>query len=270
MQPRVDAWQGKRAVAVANDRGSSLNRTIWLVVLGIFAFALMALVTLPASVAVGPLGKRGIIVSGVGGTIWNGSAQVVQTGQVNVGAVQWKLHALGLLGAKAIADVKITRSDGSIETTVTAQPSGQLLFENLFASLSLDSLPPSVSFGWRGTVRTRLTTLEIVDNWPHRAVGTVEVTDLIGPPRQPAPMGGFKLAFPEQAPPGVVAGALTDLSGPLQVAGTLELKAADRSYLINGLVSPRADASPQLVNSLQILGIPDAQGRRPVSLSGTM
>jgi general secretion pathway protein N len=247
-----------------------VKKTVWLVLLGILAFALMALATLPADVAIKPLAARGVIVSGVTGTIWKGSAQVVQSGQINVGAVQWKLHAVPLLTGKAVADIKVARADGSVEATVTAAPSGRILFENLLASLPLDSLPPSLSFGWKGTLHTRLAVLEIDNNWPARAIGTVEVVDLIGPPRQPASMGGFKLAFPDQSPPGVVAGALTDISGPLQIAGTLELKAANRSYLINGLVSPRADAPPQLLNALQFLGPPDAQGRRPVALDGTL
>jgi len=247
-----------------------MKKTLWLVLLGIVAFAAMALVTLPAQVAVKPLASHGIVLSGVTGTLWKGSAQVVQSGQVNVGALQWELHGWALLTGKAVADVKITRPDGFVQTKVTAAPSGRLSFENLSASLPLSSLPPAVSYGWKGSAEIKLSSLVIVDNWPAGAVGTVEVLDLLGPPRQPAPMGGYKLTFPEAAPPGVVAGALTDLSGPLQVAGTLELKAADHSYLINGLVAPRADASPQLVNGLQFLGPPDAQGRRPISFSGTM
>jgi len=247
-----------------------MKKTLWLVLLGIVAFAMMALATLPAQVAVKPLASRGIVLSGVTGTLWKGSAQVVQSGQVNVGSLQWELHALALLTGKAAADVKVTRPDGFVQTKVTASPSGRLRFDNLSASLPLSSLPPAVSYGWKGSAEIKLSSLVIVDKWPASAVGTVEVLDLLGPPRQPAPMGGYKLTFPEQAPPGVVAGALTDVSGPLQVAGTLELKAADHSYLINGLVAPRADASPQLVNGLQFLGPPDAQGRRPISLSGTM
>jgi len=260
---------GRRSIATDEGRGK-VKKTLWLVLLGVAAFALLAIATLPAEVAVKPLAARGVLIKGVSGTIWKGSAQVVQSGGINLGTVQWNLHALALLTGKAVADVKITRPDGFVQTTLTAAPSGRLSFNDLTASLPLASLPPAVSYGWKGNLNLRLSSLVIVNKWPASAVGTVEVLDLLGPPRQPAPMGGYKLTFPEQAPPDVVAGALTDLSGPLQLAGTLALKAADRSYEINGLVAPRADASPQLVNSLQFLGPPDAQGRRPVSLAGTM
>lgn len=248
-----------------------MKKTLWLVALGIVAFALFALATLPARVVVDPLAARGIVVNGVTGSVWKGTAQVVQAGAINIGAVQWDLHALPLLSGRAVADVKITRADGFVQTTLTASPGGRLAFSDLTATLPLSTLPPSVApRGWNGQLNARLASLVIVNGWPANAAGTVEVLDLVGPPRKPSPMGSYKLTFPEQSPPDVLAGALTDISGPLQIAGTLELKAADRSYVINGLVSTRASASKELSDVVQYLGAPDAQGQRPISLAGTL
>ena len=248
-----------------------MKKTLWLVALGIAAFVLFALATLPARVVVKPLASRGIIVNGVTGTLWKGTAQVVQTGAINLGSVEWDMSALPLLTGRVVADVKLTRADGFAQANVTAAASGRIALSELVASLPLSALPRSVAPpGWLGKLNVKLASLVISNGWPASAAGTVEVLDLIGPPRQPAAMGSYKLTFPEQAPPDVLAGALTDISGPLQIAGTLELKAADRSYVINGLVATRPDASPQLSNSLQFLGPPDAQGRRQVSLAGTM
>ncbi|MET0499652.1 MAG: type II secretion system protein N [Steroidobacteraceae bacterium] len=248
-----------------------MKRTLWLVALGIVAFALFALATLPARVVVDPLAARGVTVSGVTGTVWKGTAQVVQAGAVNVGAVQWDLHALPLLTGRAVADVKITRADGFVQTTLSAAPGGRIALSDLNATLPLSALPPSVApRGWNGQLNAKLATLVILNGWPANATGTVEVLDLVGPPRKPAAMGSYKLTFPEQSPPDVLAGAITDINGPLQVAATLELKAADRSYVINGLVSTRGNASPELAKAVQFLGAPDAQGQRPVSLAGTL
>jgi hypothetical protein len=52
------------------------------------------------------------------------------------------------------------------------------------------------------------------------------------------------------------------------VNGTLSL-GADRSYVIDGLVAPRPDATPAVTDTLRYLGAPDAQGRRPFSVAGT-
>jgi hypothetical protein len=66
----------------------------------------------------------------------------------------------------------------------------------------------------------------------------------------------------------VLAGALTDMGGLLQITGTLQLK-ADRSYLVEGLVATRPETPRDVADSLQFLGTPDAQGRRSFSLAGT-
>ena len=63
-------------------------------------------------------------------------------------------------------------------------------------------------------------------------------------------------------------GKVKDLEGPMQVDGTLSL-GADRSYVIEGLVAARPDASKAVTDTLRFLGNPDAQGRRPFSLAGT-
>jgi len=91
-----------------------------------------------------------------------------------------------------------------------------------------------------------------------------------GPARQPVNRGSYKIALPAQkSPPGTLTGDLSDIGGPLQVTGTLQLK-PDRSYLIEGLIAPRPDAPSDVVNTLQFLGAADAQGRRPFSLAGTL
>lgn len=248
-----------------------MKKVWWLVAIGVGTFVVFALVTLPASVITSPLAKQGLLLSGVSGTVWHGAAQVVQSGNARIGSVQWQLHPLALLRGRAAADLKLMRVDGFAQGYVEASRSGRVTLRDISAALPLSVLPPQfVAGGWNGNLKLQLTTADIVDRWPAALVGTIEVLDLIGPARRPSAMGSYKLVFPQQAQPQVLAGALTDISGPLQLAGTLQLKAADRSYVLDGLIATRPDASPDLVNSLQFLGAPDAQGRRPISLAGTM
>ena len=186
-----------------------MKRKLWLVALGLLAFALFALVTLPARVVVDPLAARGVTVSGVTGTVWKGSAQVVQAGAINVGAVQWDLHALPLLTGRAVADVKITRADGFVQTTLDVASGSKLILSDLTATLPLSALPQSVGpRGWSGQLNAKLATLVIENGWPTNAAGTVEVLDLVGPPRKPAAMGSYKVTFPEQSSPDVLAQVL--------------------------------------------------------------
>jgi general secretion pathway protein N len=44
----------------------------------------------------------------------------------------------------------------------------------------------------------------------------------------------------------------------------------DRSFLLEGMVAARGDVPENMRRSLEILGPPDAAGRRPFSVSGTL
>ena len=58
------------------------------------------------------------------------------------------------------------------------------------------------------------------------------------------------------------------LGGPVGVTGTLTLT-GEPGYVIDGLVTVRADTAPALAAQIAILGTPDSEGRRPFSIAGT-
>jgi general secretion pathway protein N len=245
---------------------------IWpLAVLGVLAFLVFALFTLPASVVIDRLEPYGIKAAGVSGTAWNGRAQVVQIGATSLGALTWDLHILPLFTLRAVAEVDLQRSDGSAHGTVSAS-SRRIDLQNVIAELPLGALPAQVApGGWTGSIDAKLASLTLENGWPVTADGTIEVTDLTGPVRRPVNIGSYRVVFPAQAStPNALTGALSDIGGPIQVAGTIQLKQADRSYLLEGRIATKPDAPPDFARSLEFLGPPDAQGRREFSLSGTM
>lgn len=240
-----------------------------LVALGVLSYLVFALATLPATVITSRL-PPAVSMAGVEGSAWNGRAAAVSVGGAQLGAITWKLHALALLTAKVKADIKVTRNDGFVQATVAMRNPKRISIEGLTSSLPLASLPPSAApGGWKGTLNMRLASLELSDGWPTRADGTVEVMDLIGPARRPAELGSYKIIFPPELTGNELVGALADAGGPLEIAGNIRLK-PDRSYLIEGSVAPRPEAPKSMTDGLQMLGSPDAQGRRPFSLAGTM
>jgi general secretion pathway protein N len=248
-----------------------MKRIGLLIALGVLAYVVFALVTLPASVVVQRLEPYGVRAGGVTGTAWNGSAQVVQIGQINVGSVKWDLHVLPLFTLRGAADIDVRRVDGFAKATVAVRKD-RVDFTDLTASLPIAALPPSVApGGWTGTINARLASLTLENNWPTNANGTLDVAELTGPANRPANIGSYQLKFPAQgSAPGVLKGSINDTAGPIQIAGTVELKAADRSYLLDGLVATKPDAPRDFARTLEYLGPPDAQGRRQFSLSGTM
>lgn len=248
-------------------------KRLWpLVALGVGAFVIFALVTLPAGIVLSWLGSSGITAGGVSGTIWNGRAQVIQIGGAHIGGVEWKLHALPLLTAHANADVKVTRIDGFATMELSASPTGTVRLKNVSASLPLSALPPYViPGGWSGMLNGRFTEVTLKDGWPTEMDGTLDIVDLTGPARNPAHAGSYRLAFdPAASTEQLLKAALSDAGdGPLQVAGTVELSPG-RNYKVDALVATRPNAPRNLTQALEFLGAPDEQGRRQFSTEGSM
>jgi hypothetical protein len=92
--------------------------------------------------------------------------------------------------------------------------------------------------------------------------GRIEVHDLEDHDRKGVtPLGSYSVTFPGSSS-GDPVGQLQDLGGPLAVQGTLRVMQDKPGVELNGYVTPRADAAPDLRQQLQYLGSPDAQGRR--------
>jgi general secretion pathway protein N len=246
-------------------------KKVWpLVALGIGAFLLFALITVPADTVLAYFRPPGVTLNGVSGTLWNGRAQAVRSGSLHLGGVEWKLDILALFTGKLGADVKVTRSDGFAQGLI-AMSGARMTVRKLNASLPLSALPPNlVRGGWTGTVTLRLAQLALENSWPVAATGTVEIADLVGPANRPASLGGYKVVFAEGAATAEgLKGALSDTGGPLAVNGTVDIK-KDRSYLVSGLIATRPGAPGDMSRTLEMLGEPDAQGRREFRVEGTM
>jgi general secretion pathway protein N len=246
-------------------------KKLWpLLALGIGAFLILALVTLPASVVLSFVHPANVTLSGISGTIWKGRAQAVRSDTMHLGSVDWGLDILSLFTGKLGADVKVARSDGFAQGAVAAGAGG-ITLRKFNASLPVSALPPNiVRGGWTGTLNLKLGELALANGWPTALNGAIEVTDLVGPANRPAALGSYKVVFPEGASSGdTLTGTLTDTGGPLAVNGTVQLK-KDRSYLISGTIATRPNAPGDMARTLEILGEPDAQGRRQFTIEGSM
>jgi general secretion pathway protein N len=248
-------------------------KKLWpLLALGIGAFLLLALFTLPAKAVLSFFQPQGVTIGGVSGTLWNGRAQAVRSGALHVGSVEWKLDILRLFTGKLGADVKVTRTDGFAQGSIAAAPGGRITLRGFNASLPVSALPPNVvRGGWTGTLNLKLSQLALEDSWPVAATGTVEVTDLVGPANRPAALGNYKVVFPAEGggTADALTGTLTDSGGPLAVNGTVQLN-KNQSYLVSGLIATRPGAPSDMTRTLEILGEPDTEGRRQFAIEGSM
>lgn len=247
-------------------------RSKWLLA-GVVAYLLFALITLPANFLIARLAGRGIHTSSVSGSLWHGQVTGLQVGVLNLGNAEWRMRFLPLLTGKLAADLRMTQSNGFAQARVSAALSGRITLSNFSASLPLQSIVGSGGLpgGWVGIAQIKLDELVLKDNWPIAAQGTLDVIDLTGPASQANNIGAYRLQFhAADAKPDVLTGTLEDLDGAaIDVTGKLTL-AANRSYQLDTLVAARNNAPQNIVQGMQYLGAPDAQGRRPFSVSGTM
>lgn len=240
---------------------------------GAAAYVLFLLITLPASLVVARLAKHGVISSATTGSVWHGQVTGLQVGVLNLGNAEWNMRFLPLLTGKLAADIKLTQPDGFANARVATSLSGRIILSDVSASLPLQSIVGrgGLPGGWVGKAQAKLTKLEIKDGWPLALQGTLDLIDVTGPASQPNNIGAYRIKFPtDNASADALTGTLESLEGAaIDVTGTLKF-AADRSYQLDTLVAARGNAPPSLAQGMQYLGPPDAQGRRPFSVSGTM
>ncbi|HSN72053.1 MAG TPA: type II secretion system protein N, partial [Steroidobacteraceae bacterium] len=89
-----------------------MRRGWLLLALGLGAYLVFVVATLPASLVASRLADRGIESAASSGTVWEGRLTGVRSGQNYLGDVQWTLHPARLLAARAAAHIELTRPDG--------------------------------------------------------------------------------------------------------------------------------------------------------------
>jgi general secretion pathway protein N len=245
-----------------------VKRTVWLIFFGVLVFAGIVVARLPASWVL-PDPKSGVTCTDADGTIWSGTCTGLTFQQQAIGDLSWEVHASRLLAGKINVDLVVTRPTGAAHGNVETGFDKKVTGRDIEADLPLDKeltsgLPPNFQ-GLRGKLHTQIAYLR-VDGQKIRAIeGVVEAHDLTDGDQ---PWGSYSITFP---PPttGDPLGQIRDLgNGPLAVEGTLKLT-PEPGFDIEGLVTARPTASPDLADDIKFLGSPDAQGRRPFSLAGT-
>jgi general secretion pathway protein N len=233
------------------------------------AFLLTLLVALPARLLASLL-PPGVAAGALQGTAWRGYTDALAINGQSIGAVRWQLRPLQLFLGRLALDVELDRSDGQARAGLRLGFGGSVEARDIEAHLPLSALPPGiVPGGWTGALRADLAQLSLPPGKVPRIEGTIELRNLRAPPPQGAAVGSYSLLFDAASKQEErLVGKVRDLEGPMQVNGTLSL-GADRSYVIDGLVAPRPDATPAVTDTLRYLGAPDAQGRRPFSVAGT-
>jgi general secretion pathway protein N len=243
--------------------------------LGVGAYLAFMLAMFPAGTALRWFAPPGVAFAGVAGTLWSGSAASCAAGSFRADSLRWRVRPASLLLGRISANVEARIPDGFVAGDLTASPSS-VRFSNVRGGTSLPALAALLPVsGMRGQVSVALELLVLDDGWPSAAIGELKLAALESLPLIPdgtgayLPLGDYTVTF-VPAPAGSLEARVVDNGGPLEVAGTVSLDAS-RAYTIDALVEPRAGAPEMLVEGLRIMTAdPDAEGRRRLSLTGSL
>ena len=245
-----------------------MKRTVTVIVLVIVAFAAIVLARLPASWLL-PKGGANFSCASVEGSIWSGYCGGLTVGGTALGDLTWQLRPARLLVGRLAAHIDLEHPPASsARADVEIGLGGTVVARNLTASLPLDpTVLPAVPPTLTGALNVDLALAKVTKKGVVTALkGSIEASNLVDHSGYVTPLGNFTVTFPGGG--SQPTGTVQDAGGPLAVAGTLVLT-PQPGYDLSAYVTPRASATQPLINAIEFLGSPDAQGRRQFAMSGT-
>jgi general secretion pathway protein N len=239
-----------------------------LLTVGLFTLVVGLLVFFPARVAYRWFVPDGVLLSGISGSIWSGSARAAQAGGVHVRDLTWHMRPLALLRGKLGYAIEAIPGSGFVDGNLAVGVTGIVTFTDLRASMSLQSIRQSIGIpGLQGSVNVQFERLVIDAGFPVTADGSLEVSDLVAPMVHRASIGGYRAEFFTQDS-GVMA-SVEDTDGLVDIAGILQVS-ADRSYKFVAQLAPKSNTPSGLRQQMQFLGSTNERGQYELRLEGEL
>ncbi len=247
-----------------------MSRRARIVAAGVVAFLGFLVAMVPASQLSSRL-PPGIVMTGVGGTIWSGRASNLQLQGRSLGALRWFCRPWRLLLLEWSCQVTFSPAGGEVSADLTGDFGGQVEARGIRGQVPVSAFEGiATPIGWTGVLELDVEQLRIASAKPQEAAGTLFVRSLKAPGPGGQLLGDFELVVGEGAVgTDTLTGRLRDLGGPLRVRGTIELK-RDGSYMMSGEAAPGPGAGPAIFDTLAFLGPPDNLGRRPFTIEGSL
>lgn len=236
--------------------------------LAVLVFLATLLARLPARVLL-PLLPAGTSCEAPTGTVWRGACAELHVPRLSLMAISWAVHPAALLRLQLSANVASDDPRAVARAAVVLSHGERMQLHDVSAQLPLQNgLPGVFPSGLSGQLQVAIDTATFERGQLLALQGSLRVLQLRSE-SQAADLGSFELLFPPVPEGTPIDGQLRDLGGPLSVSGELRLMRAG-GYDLSGYVAARPQASADVVQALQLLGPPDAQGRRMFSLAGSL
>ncbi len=238
------------------------------IAVGLIVFFGVLLFSFPARVAYRWFAPPDIQLTGISGSIWNGSAVEGLAAGAYVQDISWKLKPGSIFAGKLEFATSGRPASGLLSADVAASLDRSLSLSNINGRLPLDLVHPALQQNRiSGDVTLSFASLVMRDGMPVDIDGTITIANLFLPDLSATRLGDYKADFRTEN--GNVVAIVDDLSGDLDISGTLTLS-PNRNYLLLGEVAARPGAPPSITQQLQFLGSADQRGFRPFRFEGTL
>lgn len=222
----------------------------------------------PARVAYSWLAPPDLALSGIGGSVWDGSAAEASIRGLYVRDLRWQFRPGLLLRGGIFFTLQAVPPGGFLEGTAGVTASGAVSLTDLRASTPLDEihrlLPvPAVS----GKANVRLERLTIKQGLPTVADGFIEIENLVASWVNRQPLGAFRLELRTQAS-GIV-GTLEGIGALVDVAGSAELR-SDRRWEVVALLAANQRTPVEMRQQLAFVGPANARGQYEFRRNGQL
>ncbi len=245
-----------------------MRGTLGYLAVGIVALAIAAVAFFPAQTAYRWFAPPGIVLSGISGSIWQGTASEAMVNGAYLRNLKWRAAPLALAKGRFQVDVEARPGAGLLESRISVGATGRVAFTDLQGSLPLETLEKPLGIGGlRGSATLRFDRLALRDGLPVAADGVLTVSDLVLPPVDRASLGGYRAEFFTRDS-GITA-SVEDTDGVVDIAGSFELQ-ADRNYRFLAQLATKPSTPASLRQQLQFLGSPNERGQRELRLEGRL
>jgi hypothetical protein len=245
-----------------------VRRGVLIGIAALATFLAIVVARLPAAWVI-PSSGPGALCASVDGSVWSGTCNGMSVAHNPIGDVSWELRPLQLLRGRLVVHASAVREAAHVSADVQLGLGERLTARALTGDLPLDPrIVPGLPETLSGRAHLDLPLALFQHGVIKQLVGRVELRDLVDRSFNTTALGSYVVEFPPGAS-GDPIGKLHDLDGPLAVEGTLRLT-PQPGFELDGQITARPGAPPELVNNIRFLGSPDALGRRPFTISGTL
>jgi len=239
-----------------------------LIFAGLIVFMVIMVATFPARVAYTLFAPAELKLSGIAGSIWNGTATEGVAGGAYVRNIAWKFKPASLLSGELGFSTSSKPMSGTLDADLAVSTGGTLTLTALSGNLPLDLVHPAIQqSGIRGDLHLEFDRLVIRDGIPVAAEGSVTISDFFSPALSNSRIGDFRADF--QTDTEAITGSVEDIDGVLDVSGLITVN-QDGSFVFVGLVAATPSTPSSVADQLRFLGSANARGQREFRYEGQL